>query len=176
MVSYVLGGGCFWCLDAVYRRLRGVTSVESGYAGGSDPAPNYYKVATGRTGHAEVVRITFDDTIIPVKTILDIFFVLHDPTTPNRQGADVGTQYRSIMLFTSQVQQEAFQAAARRAEEHWPDSIVTEIAPLTQFFVAEDEHQNYFNKHPEAGYCQIVITPKLVKARQKFSPWYIEED
>ena len=114
MTKYIFGGGCFWCLDAVYRRLKGVTKVECGYAGGNDPSPNYYRVMSGRTGHAEVVRVTFDETIIPEQTILDIFFLIHNPTTLNRQGADVGTQYRSIMLYDSPEQKQRFTTAASR--------------------------------------------------------------
>ncbi len=176
MVSFVVGGGCFWCADAVYRQLKGITKVESGYAGGEDPTPNYYRVAGGRTGHAEVVRVTFDETIISAETVLDIFFVIHDPTTLNRQGADVGTQYRSILLYTSEIQRQQFEAAVERARTIWDKPIVTEIAPLDVFYVAEDEHQDYFQKYPEAGYCQIVIAPKVIKARQKFSTWFKEED
>jgi peptide-methionine (S)-S-oxide reductase len=174
MTSYVLGGGCFWCLDAIYRRIRGMTKVESGYAGGDGPT-NYYRVATGKTGHAEVVRVTFDESIIPADVILDIFFLMHDPTTLNRQGADVGTQYRSIMLYEDTTQQQAFESAVARAAELWEDPIVTEIAPLKEFFIAEDEHQDFFNKNPEAGYCSIVIVPKITKARAAYSTWFKED-
>lgn len=174
MISYVVGGGCFWCVDAVFRRIRGVTSSETGYAGGEGPA-NYYRVATGATGYAEVVRITFDETVIPAETILDIFFLIHDPTSLNRQGADVGTQYRSVMFYTDETQKKTFEAAIQRAQNVWHDPIVTELAPLETFFVAEDEHQDYFNKNPEAGYCSIVIAPKITKARQAYKQWYKEE-
>lgn len=173
MTSYVLGGGCFWCLDAVYRGLKGITKVESGYAGGTG-SPDYYHVATGGTGHAEVVRVTFDETIIPEDIILDIFFLIHNPTTPDRQGADVGSQYRSIMLYEDEVQQKAFQAALDRAALVWEDPIVTETQPLEAFFIAEDEHQDYFNKNPEAGYCSIVIAPKVIKARAAYKSWFKE--
>lgn len=174
MTSYVLGGGCFWCLDAVYRRIKGVTSVESGYAGG-DSTPTYYQVATGITGHAEVVRVTFDETIIPPETILDIFFLIHDPTTLNRQGADIGPQYRSTMFYKTEGQKTAFTAALARAQDIWTDKIVTEITPLKTFYVAENEHQDYFSKNPEAGYCSVVIAPKVSKARQAFYSWFKED-
>lgn len=176
MTTYVLGGGCFWCIDAVYRRLKGITRVESGYSGGSllDP-PNYYQVATGTTGFAETVRVSFDETIIPSETILDVFFLVHDPTTLNRQGADVGTQYRSIMLYTDETQETAFIQAITRAQKIWPDPIITELMPLTMFYIAEDEHQDYFNKNPEAGYCQVAIEPKVTKARRRYKQWFKEE-
>lgn len=174
MTSYVLGGGCFWCLDAVYRRVKGVTKVEAGYAGGEGPA-NYYRVATGETGYAEVTRVTFDETIIPAKTILDIYFLIHNPTTLNRQGNDVGTQYRSVMFYDSDAQMKEFHAAFKRAEKIWEGTIVTQIEPLEAFFIAEDEHQDYFNKNPAAGYCSIIIEPKIAKARAAFSQWLKEE-
>lgn len=174
MTEYVLGGGCFWCIDAVFRRLKGVKHTECGYAGGSDASPNYERVSGGTTGHAEVVRVTFDETIIPADTILDIFFLVHNPTTLNQQGADVGTQYRSIMLY-SDGQKRDFEAAEERAANLWDDPLVTETAPLVTFYPAEDEHQNYFNKHPEAGYCQIVIAPKISKARAAYAQWFEEE-
>lgn len=172
MTTYVLGGGCFWCLDAVFRRLKGVSKVVSGYAGGKTQNPSYYDVATEKTGHAEVVQITFDETILPSETLLDIYFSLHDPTTLNRQGADVGTQYRSIMLYEDTSQQEVFEAARERASMLWEKPIVTEIAALETFYPAETEHQDYFNKNPEAGYCQIVIDPKVAKARSHFKEWF----
>lgn len=172
MTEFVLGGGCFWCLDAVFRRLRGVTKVESGYAGGSVSEPTYRQVSTGTTGHAEVVRVQFDETIISADILLDIYFLIHDPTTPNRQGADVGTQYRSVMLFEDTEQQEIFSRAIARAQDQWEHPIVTEVVPLKEFYPAEDEHQDYFNKNPEAGYCQIVIEPKIVKARRKYTEWF----
>jgi peptide-methionine (S)-S-oxide reductase len=176
MTTYVLGGGCFWCLDAVFRGLKGVTSVECGYAGGELPTPNYEQVCTGATGHAEVVRITFDETIIPKETILDIFFLIHDPTTLNRQGADTGTQYRSIMLYSDTSQQASFQTALGKAQHVWDDPIVTELKPLEVFYPAEEEHQDYFNKHPESGYCSIVIAPKIIKARHAYASWFEEEE
>lgn len=168
MTIYTLAGGCFWCLDAVYRRIKGVTSVVSGYAGGHTDNPTYEAVSTGSTGHAEVVQITFDETIIPKDVILDIFFLIHDPTTVNRQGADVGTQYRSAMYYTTDSEKEAFEAAIERAQTHWDDPIVTELAPLTVFYPAESYHQDYFTNNPEAGYCSIVIAPKIIKARSAY--------
>jgi len=174
MTSYVVGGGCFWCVDAVFRRIRGVTSSETGYAGGKGPA-NYYRVATGTTGYAETVRITFDETVIPAEIILDIFFLIHDPTSLNRQGADVGPQYRSALFYTDDVQKEMFEPAIQRAQKIWHSPIVTELAHLETFFVAEEEHQDYFNKNPDAGYCSIVIAPKITKARQAYKQWYKEE-
>lgn len=174
MTTYVLAGGCFWCLDAVYRRLKGVTSVVSGYAGGHDDAPTYEAVSSGETGHAESVSITFDPTVIPADVILDIFFLIHDPTTLNRQGADVGTQYRSAMFYNGDVQKESFEEALDRAKTHWSDPIVTELQPLTVFYPAEEYHQDYFNRNPGNGYCSIVIAPKIVKARAAYTKWFTE--
>jgi peptide-methionine (S)-S-oxide reductase len=175
MTTYILGGGCFWCLDAVYRRLKGVTGVKSGYAGGTLlDQPNYYQVATGTTGFAEVVRVTFDEAIIPSDTILDIYFLIHDPTTLNRQGADEGTQYRSIMLYKDQTQKAAFKAAITRAQKLWHSPIVTELTPLDIFYPAEDEHQDYYRKNPQAGYCSVVIEPKIVKVRNRYKKWFKE--
>lgn len=175
MTTYVLGGGCFWCLDAVFRGLKGVSLVESGYAGGAVSSPTYEQVSTGRTGHAEVVKVVFDETIIPKETILDIFFLIHNPTTLNRQGADTGTQYRSIMLYSDETQQSSFKTALDKAQQLWEDPIVTELKPLETFYVAEEEHQDYFNKHPESGYCSIVIAPKIIKTRQAYARWFKED-
>lgn len=175
MTTYVLAGGCFWCLDAVYRRLRGVESVVSGYAGGDLPYPSYEQVSLGNTGHAEAVQITFDESVIPSDVILDLFFLIHDPTTLNRQGNDVGTQYRSVMFYDGEEQKEAFVAALERAKKHWGNNIVTELQSLDTFYPAEDYHQDYFNKNPAAGYCQVIIGPKISKARQKFTKWFREE-
>lgn len=176
MQTYVLGGGCFWCIDAVFRRLKGVVKVESGYAGGYENNPSYYQVATGKTGHAEVVQVTFDETILPAEALLDIFFLIHDPTTLNRQGADRGTQYRSVMLYTNTQQKHEFEAAKARAQKLWQDPIVTQLELLDKFFVAESEHQDYFNKHPEAGYCAIVIAPKIMKARTAYKTFFRDEE
>ncbi len=175
MTTYVLAGGCFWCLDAVYRRLRGVESVVSGYAGGDLPYPSYEQVSLGNTGHAEAVQITFDESVIPSDVILDLFFLIHDPTTLDRQGNDVGTQYRSAMFYGDEKQKAAFEAALERAKEHWGNGIVTELQSLDTFYPAEDYHQDYFNKNPAAGYCTIIIEPKISKARQKFTKWFKEE-
>lgn len=155
-------------MDAVFRRLKGVTEVVSGYAGGTVDSPTYYQVSDGNTGHAEVVKVTFDETVLPTNELLDLFFLIHDPTTPNRQGADVGTQYRSIMLYTDDTQKAEFEAAIERAKEHWDNPIVTKLEKLEAFYEAEDEHQDYFNKNPAAGYCTIVIEPKIIKARQAY--------
>lgn len=172
MQEFVLGGGCFWCIDAVFRGLKGVESVVSGYNGGSEPHPNYYQVASGRTGHAEVVRVRFDQAIIPSDTLLDIFFLIHDPTTLNQQGADIGPQYRSVMFPANDEQRKTFTAAIARAQQLWDDPIVTTIEPLDEFYPAEEEHQDYFNKQPASGYCSIVIQPKIVKARAAYREWF----
>jgi peptide-methionine (S)-S-oxide reductase len=174
MTTYVLAGGCFWCLDAIYRSLTGVDKVFSGYTGGEKPDPAYAEVAMGDTGHAEAVQVTFDENIIPNEVILDLFFLIHDPTTLDRQGADVGTQYRSAMFYKDDEQKKDFLAAAVRAEDHWDDPIVTEITQLGVFYPAEDEHQDYFNKNPASGYCTIVIAPKIVKARSAYTQYFKE--
>lgn len=175
MTTYVIAGGCFWCLDAVYRRLKGVESVVSGYAGGAVVSPSYEQVSTGETGHAEAVQITFDEAIIPKKVILDLFFLIHDPTTLNRQGNDVGPQYRSAMFYIDNVQEKEFRSAAKRAEKHWNDPLTTQIEKLDTFYPAEDYHQDYFNKNPGNGYCSIVISPKIVKARSAYTKWFKED-
>ena len=174
MTKYVLGGGCFWCLDAIYAQLRGVTKVESGYAGGKG-IPNYWRVVNGNTGHAEVVQICFDETVIPRDVILDIFFLIHDPTSLNKQGADEGDQYRSTMMYADDEQKHAFEAALKRAEVIWDAPIVTEITPLETFYIAEPEHQDYYQKNSDTGYCQIVIDPKLNATRKKYNEWFKEE-
>src|SRR5438105_69955 len=166
----VLGGGCFWCLEAVYNELRGVEHVISGYAGGSVPNPSYEAVCGGRTGHAEVVHITFDPEVLSYREILEVFFAGHDPTTLNRQGADVGTQYRSIILYSSPEQE----ATARSVIEEtnasgiWHSPIVTRVEPLERFYPAEGYHQNYFERNSYQPYCQIIIAPKVAKVRQKY--------
>lgn len=172
MNTYVLAGGCFWCLDAVYRDMNGVESVISGYTGGGSPRPTYEQVSSGATGHAEAVQITFDESIIPADTILDIFYFVHDPTTLNRQGNDVGTQYRSAMFYTDDRQKRNFEAALERAKEHYGDKIVTQIQPLNLFYPAEDYHQDYFNKNPGNGYCSVVIEPKIIKARAAYNEFF----
>ena len=173
MTTYVIAGGCFWCLDAVYRRLKGVGSVVSGYTGGEKPNPTYEQIETGSTGHAQAVKITFDEKVIQPETVLDIFFLIHDPTTLNRQGHDIGTQYRSAMYYADDAQRDEFMAAIERAKKHWNDPIVTEVEPLGDFYDAEDYHQDYFNNNPGNGYCSIVITPKIIKARAAFADWFV---
>jgi peptide-methionine (S)-S-oxide reductase len=165
-----LGGGCFWCTEAVFSELRGVEQVESGYAGGSTPDPSYEHVCSGNTGHAEVVQITYDPAIISYKDILHIFFTVHDPTTLNRQGADVGTQYRSVILYDDKAQKDAAEETIREMNEAkvWGRPIVTEVSPLTTFYKAEDYHQDYYKKNPGEGYCAVVISPKVTKFRQKY--------
>jgi peptide-methionine (S)-S-oxide reductase len=161
--TLVLGGGCFWCIEALYERLDGVRSVESGYAGGTAPDPTYEEVCSGRTGHAEVVRITYDPETVSLGELLDFFWQAHDPTTLNRQGADVGTQYRSIILYASEEQEAAARASMEKAQTNFRDPIVTDIEPLEAFYPAESYHQDYFDKNPNAPYCQYVIVPKLKK-------------
>ena len=165
-----LGGGCFWCLEAVYDNLRGVTDVVSGYAGGRAVNPTYYEVCTGRTGHAEVVQVTFDPSEISYREILEVFFSIHDPTTLNRQGADVGSQYRSAIFYHSPEQKATAEDLIGElgAEKVWNNRIVTEIKPLGDFYPAEEYHQEYFAKHPGEGYCQVVIAPKVAKFRKKY--------
>jgi peptide-methionine (S)-S-oxide reductase len=166
-----LAGGCFWCLEAVFDNLVGVTDVVSGYAGGATVNPTYKQVCTGTTNHAEVVQIKFDPTVITFKELLEVFFSIHDPTTLNRQGSDVGTQYRSVVFFQTPEQQEiALQTIRELTEEEiWADPIVTEVAALTVFYPAEDYHQEYFARNPGQGYCQIVVAPKVAKFRKKFA-------
>ncbi|MCB4207346.1 peptide-methionine (S)-S-oxide reductase MsrA [Arthrobacter sp. UM1] len=171
MRTLVLGGGCFWCLDALYREVRGVTEVTSGYTGGRTPHPTYESVCSGRTGHAEAVRVSFDESVIPASVILDMFFAMHDPTTLNRQGYDVGTQYRSAVFAASERDAGDFEAARERAARLWDDPIVTALEPLGEFFEAEPIHQNYYAEFPDAGYCQVIVNPKLSKARRAFEDW-----
>ena len=165
-----LAGGCFWCLEAVYLELRGVVGVQSGYAGGHVPNPSYQLVCTGTTGHAEVVQITFDPDEISYRDLLDVFFTIHDPTTLNRQGNDVGTQYRSAIFYHSAEQKaDAEQAIAElSAEKVWDDPIVTEVLPLQEFYPAEEYHRDYFRLHPDQAYCRAVIAPKVAKARKAY--------
>jgi peptide-methionine (S)-S-oxide reductase len=159
------GGGCFWCTEAVLQRIEGVLSVTSGYSGGSEPNPTYEEVCTGATGHAEVVQVAFDPSMISYEEILDIFWQAHDPTTLNRQGADAGKQYRSIILYSDDAQKAAAEKSKDKAQRKLQDPIVTEITPLVKFFKAEDYHQNYYNTNTSAGYCRAVISPKLKKLR-----------
>ncbi len=166
-----LGGGCFWCLEAVYDDLIGVIDVVSGYSGGSVPDPDYKLVCSGTTGHAEVVQVTFDSTIITFEEVLEIFFTIHDPTTLNRQGADVGTQYRSVIFYHSEEQKEIAEQVIKtlQTEGVWPKPIVTEIKPFEIFYPAEDYHQEYYKNNPYQGYCIAVITPKVNKFRKKYA-------
>ena len=165
-----LAGGCFWCLEAVFDDLNGVVSVESGYAGGDVPNPSYEHVCSGTTGHAEVVQVTFDPQILSYRELLEVFFTIHDPTTLNRQGADIGTQYRSAIFYHSPEQKEIAEKTISElsAQGLWDSSVVTEVVPLTEFYVAEDYHQEYFARNPTQGYCRMVVAPKVAKFRQKF--------
>jgi len=164
-----LAGGCFWCLDAVYRDLRGVEKVESGYAGGTTVNPSYEQVCSGRTGHAEVVQVTYDPATIPYRDLLAVFFSIHDPTTLNRQGGDVGTQYRSAIFYHSPEQRAIAEQTIREleAEGLWDDPVVTEVTEFTTFYPAESYHQDYFNRNPYQPYCAAVIAPKVAKFRAK---------
>lgn len=167
--SLVLGGGCFWCLEAAYELVPGVVSVESGYAGGHVKNPGYKEVCAGTTGHAEVVRIVFDPKAVSITRLLELFWIIHDPTTPNRQGADVGPQYRSIILFDGERQREAARASLAVAQKEWPAPIVTELVALEKFWPAEDYHQDYFRKNPNQGYCRAVVRPKVEKVKKALS-------
>jgi peptide-methionine (S)-S-oxide reductase len=166
-----LAGGCFWCLEAVFDNVKGVTDVVSGYAGGTSVNPTYQQVCTGTTNHAEVVQVQFDPVEITFKEILEVFFSIHDPTTLNRQGADVGTQYRSAVFYHSPEQQEITQQTIRELSEEkiWDNPIVTELVPFTVFYPAEEYHQEYFARNPGQGYCQMVVAPKVAKFRKKFA-------
>ena len=165
-----LGGGCFWCLEAVYLEMKGIEKVVSGYCGGTVPNPTYYQICEGDTGHAEVVQLTFDPREVSYKDILKVFFTIHDPTTLNRQGADVGTQYRSVIFYHSQEQKVIAEETIKEltAEKIWDNPIVTQIAPLDVFYVAEDYHQEYFAQNPYQPYCQYVVAPKVAKFRKYF--------
>lgn len=169
MKTFVLGGGCFWCLDSAYVQFRGIQEVTCGYTAGSTPNPSYEAVCSGKTGHVEVVSVSFDPEEISSEQILDIFFTLHDPTQLNRQGNDVGTQYRSSMFYESDAQKTEFEAAIQRAGEIWGDGVVTEVEPLSELFEAEQYHQDFFAKNPNQGYCLAVVAPKVAKVRAKFS-------
>jgi len=170
MEQATLGGGCFWCLEPIYDALQGVADVVSGYSGGHVPHPTYEQVCTGRTGHAEVVQITFDPAVITYRELLEVFFTIHDPTTLNRQGADVGPQYRSVIFYHSPEQRATAEDVIAELERQqvWDDPIVTELAPFEAFYPAEDYHQQYFERNPFQGYCRVVIAPKVAKFRQKY--------
>jgi peptide-methionine (S)-S-oxide reductase len=163
-----LGGGCFWCLEAAFQGIKGVESVVSGYAGGTVPDPDYRQVCTGATGHAEVVQIRFDNSVIDFAALLQVFFSIHDPTTLNRQGADLGTQYRSVIFYHDPAQEQVARAVIAELSAHgaWDGPIVTEVLPLPTFYRAEPYHQNYYRQNPYQGYCQVVISPKLAKLRE----------
>lgn len=167
----VLGGGCFWCLEAVFDDLEGVRSVESGYAGGRSAHPTYKQVCSGNTGHAEVIRVTFDREVISFSDILKVFFTIHDPTTRNRQGNDIGTQYRSVIFYGSPEQKAVAEQVVKELNEAhlWDNPIVTEVAPAPEFYVAEDYHQEYFENNSSQPYCQFVVVPKVQKFRAKFA-------
>jgi peptide-methionine (S)-S-oxide reductase len=163
--TVTLGGGCFWCLEAVYDRMNGVTSVESGYMGGHVENPSYRDVCTGQTGHVEVVQVTFDPEEVPLREILEVFFAIHDPTSRDRQGADVGSQYRSVIFYHNDAQR----AVAEDIIRELGPSIVTELRPASRFYIAEDYHQEYFANNPDKPYCSFVVAPKVAKFRQKFA-------
>lgn len=164
-----LGGGCFWCLEAVYQELQGVEHVESGYAGGQVVNPSYEQVCSGTTGHAEVIRIIFDPVVVSYREILEIFFTIHDPTTLNRQGNDSGTQYRSVIYYHSPQQQELAKQVIAEMANVWDAPIVTELAPVPDYYKAEDYHQNYYRQNPLQGYCAFVVAPKVAKFRKMFA-------
>ena len=161
----IIGGGCFWCTEAVFERVNGVKDVISGYAGGKSSNPTYKEICTGKSGHAEVIKITFDPNIISFGRILDIFGECHDPTTLNRQGADVGTQYRSTIMFLSKTQEKTAKEWKHKLSNKWVDPVITEIVPAPKFYPAEDYHQDYYSKNPNQGYCSVVIRPKLKKLK-----------
>lgn len=168
----VFGMGCFWCTEAVFEELKGVQTVESGYSGGTVENPSYKQVCTGETGHAEVTRIIFDPSVITYDQLLQVFWTTHDPTTLNRQGADVGTQYRSVIFYLNDKQKEAAEKSKKDvAPQVWDKPIVTEISPLSKFYMAEDYHQDYYDNNQNQSYCQYVITPKVDKFRKKFKDW-----
>lgn len=169
METIVLGGGCFWCIEAGFKLITGVESAVSGYAGGQAKDAQYEKVSKGNTRHAEVVQVTFDPTIIRLADIFDIFWALHNPTTKDQQGNDIGSQYRSIIFYKNAEQKEAGEAAIRHIQQLWDDPVVTELAPLDAFYEAEPYHQNYFENNSQAAYCQVIINPKLLKLKQKFA-------
>jgi len=167
------GAGCFWCVEAIFEELKGVNKVEAGYAGGHVKNPSYKKVLTGNTGHAEVTRITFDPSTISYGQLLTVFWHTHNPTTKNRQGPDVGPQYRSVIFYHNEQQKEMAERSLEKTDQSdlWQDPIVTEVQPLSNYSKAKDYHQNYYENNPNAGYCQVVIAPKLKKFREQFSQW-----
>jgi peptide-methionine (S)-S-oxide reductase len=171
MHTFVLAGGCFWCLDAVYRTLTGVSRVVSGYTGGATVFPSYESVCTGTTGHAEAVAVTFDPEVVPDSVVLDVFFTLHDPRQLDRQGMDVGSEYRSAMFYADDAQKQLFGVARDRAVGYWQGEVVTTLEPLGEFYPAEQYHQDFFAKNPGQGYCLAVAAPKVRKIRAEFAPY-----
>lgn len=167
--SIVLGGGCFWCLEVSFQLVKGIEKVVPGYSGGHTKNPSYWDLHDKDTGHAEVVQVTFNPSIISLGNVLDIFWAIHDPTTLNQQGNDVGSEYRSIILCNDKAQKEVAEASRDKVQKVWTDPIVTEIKLLDVFYEAEEEQHNYYQKHPEAAYCQVIINPKLEKLRAKFA-------
>jgi peptide-methionine (S)-S-oxide reductase len=171
MISFVLGGGCFWCLDSSFMQFRGVSDVEVGYSGGHVENPSYEAVCGEGTGHAEVAKVIFDESIIPADVVLDIFFTLHDPTQLNRQGNDIGTSYRSCMFYDGEDQKALFEQAIERAKQVWGDAIVTQLLPLEKFWMGETYHQDFFAKNPDQGYCNMVVKPKMAKTAKAFTSY-----
>ena len=172
MERAVFGGGCFWCVEGAFKQLKGVHSALPGYAGGEDPSPNYESVCRGKTGHAEVVEVMFDAEEISYSTLLEVFFTVHDPTQLNRQGNDIGTQYRSAIYTTSPFQDETAREITKQMQAYWKQPIVTEIAPLSNYHEAEPYHHDYYARNPNQGYCMAVVGPKLRKVRQKHAHLY----
>jgi peptide-methionine (S)-S-oxide reductase len=169
MATAILGGGCFWCTEAVYKQVNGVTVVESGYTGGQADNPTYEQICTGTTGHAEVVKLSFDPEVVSYRALLEIFFTIHDPTTLNRQGNDVGTQYRSVVYYESPEQLDTARQVIAEMALVWDAPIVTELSPVATYFTAEAYHQNYFENHPLQGYCAFIVAPKVAKFRKLFT-------
>lgn len=167
--SIVLGGGCFWCTEATYQMIEGIVNVVPGYAGGQGSVPSYDTIHGSRDGWPETVQVSFNPDVISLGDILDIFWVIHDPTTPNQQGPDKGPEYRSLILFNSTKQEKVIRTSVAEAQKVWNNSIVTEVKPLDKFYEAEPEHHNFYKKHPENAYCQVIINPKLEKLRLKFA-------
>ncbi|MGV6989367.1 peptide-methionine (S)-S-oxide reductase MsrA [Testudinibacter sp. P80/BLE/0925] len=172
MQTAILAGGCFWCIEAVYSQIKGVQSAVSGYIGGQLANPTYAQVCDGVTGHAEAVKITFDSDIISYQTLLDIFFSIHNPTELNRQGNDIGTQYRSEIFYLDERQKQLAKNKLSELQPHFAAPIVTKISPVTTFYSAEDYHQGYFKQNPNTGYCSMVVAPKYLKAKVKFAKWW----
>ncbi|MFY9304640.1 MAG: peptide-methionine (S)-S-oxide reductase MsrA [Rhodoluna sp.] len=169
MMNFVLGGGCFWCLDSSFMQFRGIEDVEVGYAGGHTSYPDYETVCSESTGHAEVAKVIFDEAVIPAETVLDIFFTLHDPTQLNRQGNDVGSSYRSCMFYQDEPQKLLFEDSLDRAKQVWGQGIVTTLEPLETFWMGEEYHQDFFSKNPNQGYCNFVVKPKMEKTAKVFA-------